>query len=100
MNKILFPRLARFAVIFLPFVSVTDFPANVIISFCACFRFVANQMGGPIDKGNFSGFSWELHISQIKYELRSNVIPIGKIEAGIHYHRALLFKVVSMSYLM
>lgn len=50
-------------------------------------------MGGPIEKGQLPNFSWELPLSQVKFELKSNVIPIGKIKAGIHIHRALLFKV-------
>ena len=50
-------------------------------------------MGGPIERGQLPNFSYELSISQLKYELKSNVIPIGMIEKGIHYHRALLFKV-------
>ena len=59
----------------------------------ADFRFVADKMGGPIDRGQVSNFSWELAISQLKFDLKSNVIPLGLIKAGIHYHRALLFKV-------
>ena len=57
------------------------------------WRYVADKMGGPIEKGQLSNFSWELPISQIKYDIKSNVIPIGRIKTGIHYHRALLFKV-------
>lgn len=56
-------------------------------------RFVADKMGGPIDRGQVSNFSWELPVSQLKLDLKSNVIPIGMIKTGIHYHRALLFKV-------
>ena len=50
-------------------------------------------MGGAIERGQLSNFSYELSISQLKYELKSNVLPIGRIDRGIHYHRALLFKV-------
>lgn len=60
---------------------------------CICFRFVADKMGGCIEKGQLPNFSWELPLSQVKFELKSNVVPIGKIKAGIHIHRALLFKV-------
>ncbi|XP_022103270.1 armadillo repeat-containing protein 3-like [Acanthaster planci] len=55
-------------------------------------RFVSDKMGGPIERGQLSSFSYELSLSQLKYELKSNVLPIGRIEKGIHYHRALLFK--------
>ena len=58
------------------------------------FRFVAEKMGGEIDRGKLMEFSWELHLSQLKVDLQSNIVPIGKIERGIHYHRALLYKVV------
>lgn len=50
-------------------------------------------MGGEIDRTKLCEFSWELHVSELKFELQSNIIPIGKIQRGIHYHRALLFKV-------
>ena len=56
-------------------------------------RFVADKMGGAIEKGQLTNFSWELPIGQIKFELQSNVVPIGRIKNGIHIHRALLFKV-------
>ncbi|OWF48938.1 armadillo repeat-containing protein 3-like isoform X3 [Mizuhopecten yessoensis] len=58
-------------------------------------RFVADKMGGPIEKGQLTNFSWELPIGQIKFELKSNVVPIGKIKTGIHIHRALLFKTLA-----
>ena len=58
-------------------------------------RFVADKMGGEIERGKLMEFSWELHISQLKVDLQSNIIPLGKIERGIHYHRALLYKVGS-----
>lgn len=52
-------------------------------------------MGGPIEKGKLVNFSWELLLSQLKYQLKSNIIPLGLVTKGIHYHRALLFKVSS-----
>ncbi|XP_028933507.1 armadillo repeat-containing protein 3 isoform X1 [Ornithorhynchus anatinus] len=58
-------------------------------------QFVAEKMGGPIEKDGLHKFSWELHISEIEFALKSNVIPIGKIKKGIFYHRALLFKVLA-----
>jgi len=51
-------------------------------------------MGGNINKSELANFSYELHISELKTELTSNVIPIGRIKHGIYYHRALLFKVL------
>ncbi|XP_069816633.1 armadillo repeat-containing protein 3 isoform X2 [Dendropsophus ebraccatus] len=61
----------------------------------ALAQFVAGKMGGPIAKDRLHEFSWELHVGEIKYELKSNVVPIGKIKKGIFYHRALLFKAIS-----
>ncbi|MEE6524482.1 hypothetical protein FKM82_023986, partial [Ascaphus truei] len=58
-------------------------------------RFVADRMGGAIEHDKLHKLNWELHISELKYELKSNVIPIGKIKKGIFYHRALLFKVIA-----
>ncbi|XP_029444566.1 armadillo repeat-containing protein 3 isoform X2 [Rhinatrema bivittatum] len=58
-------------------------------------QFVAEEMGGPVKKDKLHEFSWELHISELKLELQSNVIPIGKIKKGIFYHRALLFKALA-----
>ncbi|XP_069314948.1 armadillo repeat-containing protein 3 [Eulemur rufifrons] len=56
-------------------------------------KYVAEKMGGKISKEKLPDFSWELHISELKFQLKSNVIPIGLIKKGIFYHRALLFKV-------
>ncbi|XP_040611351.1 armadillo repeat-containing protein 3 isoform X2 [Mesocricetus auratus] len=58
-------------------------------------RFVADKMGGRIPKEKMSDFSWELHISELKFQLKSNVVPIGYIKKGIFYHRALLFKALA-----
>ncbi|XP_021507924.1 armadillo repeat-containing protein 3 isoform X1 [Meriones unguiculatus] len=61
----------------------------------ALAKYVADKMGGKIPKEKLSDFSWELHISELKYQLKSNVIPIGYIKKGIFYHRALLFKALA-----
>ncbi|ELT95018.1 hypothetical protein CAPTEDRAFT_165326 [Capitella teleta] len=61
----------------------------------ALAQFVAEKLGGAIDRGQVANFSWELQLSQLKYDLKSNIIPIGVIKAGIHYHRALLFKALA-----
>ncbi|XP_066920274.1 armadillo repeat-containing protein 3-like isoform X2 [Clytia hemisphaerica] len=57
--------------------------------------FVSDRMGGNVERSDFTNFSFELHISELKTELASNVIPIGRIKCGIYYHRALLFKVLA-----
>ncbi|XP_006869972.1 PREDICTED: armadillo repeat-containing protein 3 [Chrysochloris asiatica] len=58
-------------------------------------KYVAEKMGGHISKDRLHEFSWELHISELKFQLKSNVIPIGQIKKGIFYHRALLFKALA-----
>ncbi|KAL8165069.1 UNVERIFIED_CONTAM: Armadillo repeat-containing protein 3 [Gekko kuhli] len=52
-------------------------------------------MGGVIERDKLHEFSWELHISEIEFELKCNVVPMGKINKGTFYHRALLFKVIA-----
>ncbi|XP_067148615.1 armadillo repeat-containing protein 3 [Apteryx mantelli] len=61
----------------------------------ALAQFVANKMGGPIERDRLYDFSWELHISEIEFELKCNTVPIGKVKKGTFYHRALLFKVIA-----
>ncbi|XP_053429222.1 armadillo repeat-containing protein 3 isoform X4 [Nycticebus coucang] len=58
-------------------------------------KYVAEKMGGKISKDKMPDFSWELHISELKFQLKSNVIPIGSIKKGTFYHRALLFKALA-----
>lgn len=60
------------------------------------FRFVSETMGGSCEKNWLQSFNYELHISNLKKEFNSNLIPIGCVKAGIYYHRALLFKVRSI----
>ncbi|NWI77702.1 ARMC3 protein, partial [Dryoscopus gambensis] len=61
----------------------------------ALAQFVADKMGGPVEIEKLHNFSWELQISEIEFELKSNIVPIGKIKRGTFYHRALLFKVIA-----
>ncbi|XP_055003196.1 armadillo repeat-containing protein 3 [Sorex araneus] len=58
-------------------------------------KYVAEKMGGKIPKEKLQDFSWELHISELKYQLKSNVVPIGLVKKGFFYHRALLFKALA-----
>ncbi|XP_066580867.1 armadillo repeat-containing protein 3 isoform X2 [Amia ocellicauda] len=61
----------------------------------ALAKLVSDAMGGSVERERLHEFIWELHLSELKFELKSNVIPIGKIQKGIYYHRALLFKVLA-----
>ncbi|XP_030612651.1 armadillo repeat-containing protein 3 isoform X2 [Archocentrus centrarchus] len=55
-------------------------------------RLVSDAMGGAVEMEKMHEFSWILHLSELKIQLKSNVIPIGLIRKGIYRHRALLFK--------
>ncbi|XP_039472834.1 armadillo repeat-containing protein 3 isoform X3 [Oreochromis aureus] len=69
------------------------FPLNDEKEQCeALARLVSEAMGGSVEMEKMHGFSWILHLSELKIQLQSNVIPIGFIKKGIYYHRALLFK--------
>uniref|UniRef100_A0A8P0NTY0 Armadillo repeat containing 3 n=2 Tax=Canis lupus familiaris TaxID=9615 RepID=A0A8P0NTY0_CANLF len=61
----------------------------------ALAKYVAEKMGGKVSKEKLHDFGWELHISELKFQLKSNVVPIGQIKKGIFYHRALLFKALA-----
>ncbi|NXG58387.1 ARMC3 protein, partial [Hemiprocne comata] len=61
----------------------------------ALAQFVADKMGGPIERDKLHDFNWQLHISEIEFELKCNVVPIGKVKKGTFCHRALLFKVIA-----
>ncbi|NWY29630.1 ARMC3 protein, partial [Pheucticus melanocephalus] len=61
----------------------------------ALAQFVADRMGGPVEKEELHNFCWELDMSEIEFDLKSNIVPIGKIKRGTFYHRALLFKVIA-----
>lgn len=56
-------------------------------------RLVSDTMGGTVARDDLDRFMWEIHLSELKLQLQSNVIPIGRIKKGTFYHRALLFKV-------
>ncbi|KAG9329153.1 hypothetical protein JZ751_007466 [Albula glossodonta] len=61
----------------------------------ALAKLVSDAMGGAVDSAKLHHFLWELHLSELKVELQSNIIPIGKIKKGTFYHRALLFKALA-----
>ena len=60
-------------------------------------EFVCDKMGGPIGRDDIVNLGHELAINETKYELKSNIIPIGKVTLGTYYHRALLFKVIFLN---
>jgi armadillo repeat-containing protein 3 len=54
---------------------------------------VAERLGGPVARDEVANLGYEYLISETKYEIKSNIIHIGKINLGTFYHRALLYKV-------
>ncbi|XP_064797315.1 armadillo repeat-containing protein 3-like [Oncorhynchus masou masou] len=63
--------------------------------YSALARLVSEVMGGAVEVDREHDFLWELHLSELRYELQSNIIPIGQIRKGTYYHRALLYKVLA-----
>lgn len=57
------------------------------------FSYVCEKMGGSISRDDLANLGYELLINEVKLELKSNIIPIGRIRVGTYYHRALLYKV-------
>lgn len=39
-----------------------------------------------------NSFEYQLHISQLKHDRQSNLLPLASINRGVYHHRALLFK--------
>ncbi|CAF0914736.1 unnamed protein product [Rotaria sordida] len=58
-------------------------------------RFVSEKMGGTISPDDVATFGYEVAMNQLKAELHSNVIPIGRVRKGIHAQRAFLFKTLA-----
>uniref|UniRef100_A0A665WDS9 Armadillo repeat containing 3 n=1 Tax=Echeneis naucrates TaxID=173247 RepID=A0A665WDS9_ECHNA len=60
--------------------------------YAALARLVSEVMGGAVKMEKLHEFPWVLHLSELKFQLHSNIIPIGSIRRGFYCHRALLFK--------
>lgn len=65
--------------------------------YAALARVVSQAMGGAVEMEKMHTFEWTLHLSELKCQLQSNVVPIGMINRGIYCHRALLFKCLADS---
>ncbi|XP_049776945.1 armadillo repeat-containing protein 3 [Schistocerca cancellata] len=57
--------------------------------------FVAKQMAGKDPGLECTYHSHDLHITEIKHYLGSNIIPLGYIRSGYYLERAMLFKVLA-----
>ena len=62
----------------------------------ALARFVAEKLGGAVNREELAAFSWELPLAMIRKDLNANIIPLGMLKKGTFFHRALLFKVHSL----
>ncbi|XP_042366739.1 armadillo repeat-containing protein 3 [Plectropomus leopardus] len=60
--------------------------------YAALARLVSEAMGGAVEMEKLHEFPWVLHLSELKFQLQSNIVPIGLISRGIYCHRAFLFK--------
>ena len=56
-------------------------------------RFVSDKTGGPIAPDDVATFGYEVEMNQLKAELESNIVPIGRVRKGLYAQRAFLFKV-------
>jgi hypothetical protein len=50
-------------------------------------------MGGIIAPDDVATFGYEVAMIQLKAEIHSNIVPIGRIRKGVYAQRAFLFKV-------
>lgn len=54
---------------------------------------VTDALGGVVrDSSKTADIGFKVHITSLKLEAKSNVLPIGLVKHGTFYHRALLFK--------
>ncbi|XP_054893466.1 armadillo repeat-containing protein 3-like isoform X2 [Poeciliopsis prolifica] len=60
--------------------------------YAALARLVSEAMGGAVPRERLHELSWMLHQSELRFQLKSNVLPIGMINKGTYCHRAFLFK--------
>ncbi|XP_054893467.1 armadillo repeat-containing protein 3-like [Poeciliopsis prolifica] len=60
--------------------------------YAALARLVSEAMGGAVPRERLHELGWVLHQSELRFQLKSNVLPIGMINKGTYCHRAFLFK--------
>ncbi|CAF1511372.1 unnamed protein product [Adineta ricciae] len=58
-------------------------------------RLVSDKMGGVIALDDITTFGYEVSMIQLKAEIHSNIVPIGRIRKGIYAQRAFLFKILA-----
>jgi hypothetical protein len=80
--------------------------ANLIVNLSTAIReknhqeklFIIGQTVGCMCGGSVAGplneHFYKFRIAELKIQYQSNILPIGSIDSGTFYHRALLFKVL------
>ncbi|XP_068991506.1 armadillo repeat-containing protein 3 [Neodiprion pinetum] len=58
-------------------------------------EFVAQKMSGPDPTTKCIDHQLDIHLSEIKRDIGTNVIPLGQLRVGSYLERALLFKVIA-----
>ncbi|XP_026471070.1 armadillo repeat-containing protein 3 [Ctenocephalides felis] len=58
-------------------------------------HFVHARLSGPTPKGACSSPLLEMHLTNLKHELQTSIIPLGYLRLGAMLERSLLFKVLS-----
>ena len=48
-----------------------------------------------MSRAEVNNLGYDLLINEIKYDMKSNIVPLGKLRLGTFYHRALLFKTLA-----
>ena len=61
---------------------------------------VSKYMGGPVGDPDKMLIAWQKFSCKLKANIGSMVLPLGSIKVGMARHRALLFKVFSLSLLV
>lgn len=75
-----------------------DFPvANIAALVQRIAELVTDHMGGPVKDANDMLTRWLEKSTELRTSLHTSLLPIGCIKIGLSRHRALLFKVSSLS---
>ncbi|KFK25446.1 hypothetical protein AALP_AA8G116200 [Arabis alpina] len=56
---------------------------------------VVEQMGGPVENADEALRRWMLRSYELRNSLNTTILPLGRVNAGLARHRALLFKVLA-----
>lgn len=57
---------------------------------------VVTRMGGPVSDAGEMLRMWTSRSHELRNSLKSIILPLGQLDAGLSRHRALLYKVVKI----